>query len=249
MFTDIHSHILPGIDDGARDWNESLTMLQQARDEGISTVVATPHYGLYNQLFDIAKARILTMELNKKVAYYNIDVKVLLGNELYYVPGIVDGIINGTAATIADTSYVLIEFSEGVLPDTVENAVQEFTSLGYKPILAHVERYSELYDKKLETINYLRDQGAYFQINARSIVGRKNSGLFSKKDDRVIRTNQLLKADKVDFVATDAHNTSGRAPFLTDAINKLNNLVGKETADRILYTNPQLLLENEFISL
>ena len=157
---DIHSHILPEIDDGSASWEETLEMLELAYNEDVHIIVATPHYGLYNPGFNIKEARQLVAEMNHRIEDLPFKINVFLGNELYYVPGIVRDVVDGKVSTMAGSSYVLVEFSESVEYDTVKSAVDEFTRAGYRPILAHVERYRNILDKNLENIQELRRKGA-----------------------------------------------------------------------------------------
>lgn len=247
-FVDIHSHILPGIDDGAKTWEDSLKMLRTASDEGIGTIIATPHYGLYNQDYDINHARTLVDEINQRAIASGIDIKVLLGNELYYIPGIVSSVVQGAAATMAGSKYVLIEFSEGIDPSDAEEAVREFTSTGYIPIIAHVERYTNLFDRSLSIITQLKNCGALLQVNTNSITGRGRQSIFHKKDNRNRLSIDLLTSGMVDFVATDAHNTAGRAPHILTAVEKMLDLVGVDTSRRILFDNTKAVIDNEFIA-
>lgn len=247
-FVDIHSHILPGIDDGAKTWEESMEMLRIASSEGIGTIIATTHYGLYNQSYDINHARTLVDELNQRARTSGIDVKVLLGNELYYIPGIVRSVVQGKAATMADSRYVLIEFSEGIKPDEAEEAVREFTLTGYIPIIAHVERYTNLFDKNLSIFTQLKNCGALLQVNTNSIAGNKRKNIFHKKNNRSKSTIDLLTAGMVDFVATDAHNTTGRAPHMIMAVEKMLDVVGVDVSRRILFDDTKAVIDNEFIA-
>lgn len=247
-YVDIHSHILPGIDDGASDWEESLKMLQIAQAEGIGFIIATPHYGLFNQGFDINQARELVSEINMRADELGIEVEVALGNEIYYLPGAVNHVIDGRAATLAGTRYVLIEFSEDVSVDIAEQAVLEFTASGYRPIIAHVERYRHLFDRNLVAIRRLKEFGAYFQINTRSLTDKQHKRLFARNTDRINCAVELLKEGMVDLVATDAHNMGNRAPLMKDAIDNMRMLIGRAKTNRILCGNTLAILENDYIS-
>ena len=108
---DIHTHIVPGIDDGASSMEEALKMASMAYDEGIRVIVATPHYGLRNPGYDRDKSVKACHQLREKVMKIHSDMKVYTGNEIYYSPGIVEDLDKKKALTIGGTSYVLIEFS------------------------------------------------------------------------------------------------------------------------------------------
>ena len=244
---DIHSHILPGIDNGSKDWEETVEMLKVAYSEDIHIIIATPHYGLYNPSFNIREARDLVAELNRRMKYLpSVKINIFLGNELYYVPGIVRDVIEGKAATMAGSSYVLVEFAESVQYNTVASAIQEFTRAGYRPIIAHVERYRNLRDKNLEMIKELRHLGAYFQVNVSNFTHIERTGLFNK-ENRLTFVQALLKADLIDFIASDAHNATSRLPVMKSAVNIIRNTISEEQYNKIFYYNMLALATNEYI--
>lgn len=243
---DIHSHILPGIDDGSKDWEETIEMLKKAYSEDIHIIIATPHYGRYNPSFNIHQARSLVAEVNRRMEYLPFKINIFLGNELYYVPDIVRDVIDGKAATMAGSSYVLVEFAESVHYNTVLAAVQEFTRAGYRPIIAHVERYRNLRDKNLDMIRELRQLGAYFQVNVSNFTHRERTGLFNK-ENRSTFVQSLLKADLIDFIASDAHNASSRLPVMKSAVNIIRNTISEEQYNRIFYYNMLAIAKNEYI--
>lgn len=243
---DIHSHILPEIDDGSASWEETIEMLEAAYNEDIHIIVATPHYGLYNTGYDIDHARKLVAEVNRRIEQLPYKINVFLGNELYYVPGIVRDVIDGKAATMAGSSYVLVEFAESVPYKTVVSAVQEFTREGYRPIIAHIERYRNVRDKELSRIEELRKLGAYVQVNTSNFLSKDKGGLF-KKETRTTFAKSLLEADLVDFVASDAHNAYSRSPVMRSAADIISNMVSEEQLNRIFYYNMLAMARNEYI--
>ena len=135
---DVHTHILPGIDDGARDWDESRRMLETAYSQGIRHIVATPHYsrrGLRPEIYELS-AR-LTEEA-KKIAP---DFKTGLGQETYYHEGLVENLKQGQALTLEGTRCVLVEFDPQEAYHSLYQAVRKMTMARYIPVIAHVERY------------------------------------------------------------------------------------------------------------
>lgn len=167
-YVDIHSHILPGIDDGSHDIDESVAMLELAYNEGIGTVIATPHYGRCNPNFDVAKCDELIDELNKLVANsgdkYE-EMRILPGNELLYHTDISQEVMSGKAHSIADGDRVLVEFYNRVDYPMIVACVHEFKDAGYRTIIAHAERY-ECLRNDLEKVRALRNEGALIQVNA-----------------------------------------------------------------------------------
>lgn len=182
---DIHTHILP-VDDGAKDFNDSLELINQELKEGIKTVVLTPHMNyLYNDVVKIKEA----YEILKS---HNLNINLLLGSEIRYYDNMVSDLNKGLLLTINDTKYVLVEFSLKN-KDNITDGIYELIVSGYKPIVAHIERYSYL---TKEEIIEIKRMGALIQVNAKS---------FEKKDYKKV-LHFLLKNNYVDFVASDCHD-------------------------------------------
>ena len=155
---DTHSHILPGIDDGAGSWKEALCMLKTAQAQGIRRVIATPHWGGPFGYTDPVQIRELCFTLQEKARRHNISVKIYQGQEVMYTEEAADRIANGEILTLADSRYVLAEFYQGIGYSGIFRAVQRFTQSGYSPIIAHAERYEAL--KDIGRLEELRKQGA-----------------------------------------------------------------------------------------
>ncbi len=182
---DIHTHILP-VDDGAKDFNDSLELINQELKEGIKTVVLTPHMNyLYNDVVKIKEA----YEILKS---HNLNINLLLGSEIRYYDNMVSDLNKGLLLTINNTKYVLVEFSLKN-KDNISDGIYELIVSGYKPIVAHIERYSYL---TKEEIIEIKRMGALIQVNAKS---------FEKKDYKKV-LHFLLKNNYVDFVASDCHD-------------------------------------------
>lgn len=236
---DIHTHILPGVDDGASSMKETMRMLQMAEAEGISVIIATPHYGRRNPDYDPENTKnVLTVVRDMMKKCYP-NMKIYMGNEIYYSPGIVEDLKCGRAKTIGGTSYALIEFSVHVDYSNIENAVNMMTREGYKPILAHIERYQCLY-KEPEKVRGLIAEGAYMQVNTRGFLG-------SRFDKRTAWCRSLLQNGLIHFVASDCHNDSSRAPIMNSAVEEMVKIAGKDEVKRIVNTNIIKLIKNEFI--
>lgn len=204
---DTHSHILPGIDDGAGSWKEALCMLKTAQAQGIRRVIATPHWGGPFGYTDPVQIRELCFTLQEKARRHNISVKIYQGQEVMYTEEAADRIANGEILTLADSRYVLAEFYQGIGYSGIFRAVQRFTQSGYSPIIAHAERYEAL--KDIGRLEELRKQGAYIQLNFRAIVlmGNKTFGatgtntvvLFLEKYNEPPKKADLIE-DSIDAV-------------------------------------------------
>ena len=168
---DMHCHILPGLDDGAKSMSASIQMIKIAKRQNIKALIATPHYSNQFQNDDPEKIKDLCGILEQK-AQEEVDkrFRIFPGQEIFSSEDIVDKLNGGKALTMAGSKYVLVEFLPSVPYSGILRTVQSLILNQYMPILAHIERYSVLREKG--RIEELQDMGAYMQINYRSIGGK-----------------------------------------------------------------------------
>ncbi len=187
---DIHTHILPNVDDGSKSLEESIELLRSEVNNGVTTVILTPHQN----------ARIKTKnELIKRFLEFKKEIDFIdlyLGSEIYYYDDLIADLVNDRVLTINNSKYVLVEFSTRT-ETNIADIVYEIVLKGFKPIIAHIERYPYL---TLENYLAIKNNGGLIQINASSYEDK----YFKKK------TKILLKNKLVDFVASDCHNTKTR---------------------------------------
>ena len=169
---DIHCHIVPNIDDGARSLDDALEMAKIAYDEVIRKIVNTSHY---HPNFEYKKGKELfesVKEFNNILKLNNLDIELLIGNELYYSEDIIEIIEQKEFYTLNNSKYLLIEFPPIRFPKNIVDIIYEIKIRGYVPILAHVERYKEVQ----ENVNIIYDcikTGAIIQINSSSLIGKQ----------------------------------------------------------------------------
>ena len=145
---DTHSHILPGIDDGAGSWKEALCMLKTAQAQGIRRVIATPHWGGPFGYTDPVQIRELCFTLQEKARRHNISVKIYQGQEVMYTEEAADRIANGEILTLADSRYVLVEFRPGDNFIKLSRASASLSQRDTFRSLPHIERYDCLREKE-----------------------------------------------------------------------------------------------------
>lgn len=237
VLVEMHCHILPGVDDGARTMEEALQLLQMEADQGVRQIILTPHYreGYFETPRD--QIREAYQKLCRMASRSRIPVECHLGCELHKNADILQLLEQDSAYHMADTRYVLLEFSESDPFRVIRNYTSGLLNNGYRPILAHVERYRELDE---DGIRELTDLGAYIQVNAESILGK--SGWRTKRF-----CHRLMKEERIHFVGSDAHRTSGRVPCLGPCAAYMKKKFGEEQTMRVLSENPQKLLRNEYI--
>lgn len=233
---DIHMHLIPGVDDGAEDMEMALVMMARAREHGISQIIATPH----SEVFRYSKegGKIIFKRLVDAAAKVCPDMKLYLGCEVYCETGIMDQVLealdSGRYPTMNGTKYVLMEFSQWVYPENTLPCMEALVKAGYRPIIAHMERYKYL-RSNMELVDQFRSMGALIQLNAYS--------LFDEMDESIKNwARQMVLERKVDFLGTDAHRTYHRPPSAEWGLNWLYENVEQDYADAIARGNAAHLL-------
>lgn len=232
---DIHSHILPGVDDGAKTEEDSIAMAKAAVEQGISTIIATPHHR--NRMFDNYKEEIVTNVaiLNDLLKERNIPLTVVPGQEVRIYGEILEDVKKGEIQTLYQSKYILIEFPTGEVPQYAEKLLYDLQVAGLFPVIAHPERNQELLENPNRMYELIRN-GALSQITAASLVGK-----FGKDIEQF--SHQLIESNLTHFIASDAHNTSTRGFLLKEAYDLVKDVYGVETYYMFM-ENSQLLLDD-----
>jgi protein-tyrosine phosphatase len=231
---DLHCHILPGIDDGAQSDNDSLEMAKLAVQEGITTIIATPHHK--NGWYENPKQAILVKvaELNKRLQEEKIDLKILPGQEPAINGELAEDFDKGQIMTLNGTNYVFVELPSNHVPRYTEKMLYDLQLKGLIPVIVHPERNSEIHERP-ELLYKLVEKGALAQLTAASICGK-----FGKKIKSF--SEQLVEANLVHFIASDAHNVTSRAFHLGQAYDLIEKQYGVDMV--YLFTeNAELLVE------
>jgi len=229
---DVHCHILPGIDDGAKSLEESISMAEIAVRSGTRHIISTSHYNHQSEKSQFERVLAACKELNDVLISKGIDLTVHAGNELYYTEELVNELDGRNFHTLAKSRYVLVEFSPDNMPFDMEGVAYEFTVRGYVPVIAHVERYGEVSVDE-GTVQRLIEYGFLIQMNAGSIY----SGGRTK---RLCRS--LLKRGQVHFIGSDAHDCRVRTPDMKTAYLKCKRFLPKDLLNKIFFENPQSIL-------
>ncbi|QKY70315.1 tyrosine-protein phosphatase [Lentibacillus sp. CBA3610] len=236
---DIHCHILPGIDDGAGTITDSLAMAQTAAQQGIHTIVATPHHR--NGVFNNLKNDIIsyTHDLNEQLKEENIPVTILPGQETRINGDMVGDIENGDLAALNDTKYLFVEFSSSHVPRYAKQMLFDIQVAGYIPVIVHPERNSAISQHPSMLYEFVQ-KGALTQVTAASLNGNfgKNIQKFS---------HQLVEANLTHFLASDAHNTTTRGFVMDEAFQELSDQHGNEMT-YLFMENAQLLINGQNVN-
>lgn len=232
---DIHHHCLPGIDDGPREIAESVEMCRMAADEGIETIIATPHV-LRGRWRTATRAEMEAGigELRERVGA---TPRLILGSEYFFAHDMVETLQSGQSIVpLAGSRYVLIELAANLVPPLLEQPLYRAQLEGWVPVLAHPERNIVLQSRP-EMLAALLRHGVRVQITASSLTGA-----FGPEARRASET--FLARRLVHFVATDAHNCGKRPPLVKESLARLRDLAGDDVADALTRSNPLCVVEN-----
>ena len=233
---DIHAHVLPGVDGGARTIKESCSLIAKAYEAGFRAIVATPHY---SRRRGTEGYQDLVAELQKEVHKTWPDFTIHLGHETYYHEELVDRLKDGKAFTMGESRYILVEFDPGVSFQTLHRAIRRFLTSGYIPILAHMERYIVLRDNK--KLDEIATSGCLFQMNYESLDGH-----WFSSDVRWCR--KQVKEGRIHFLGTDLHRTDYRPPEIQKAMDWMEKHIDPKLIRRMTYKNACNMLANEKIN-
>lgn len=233
---DLHTHILPELDDGAADFDQSVEMARLAAESGTTFMLATVHSyakrGFYELLPEDIKSA--ADELNRRLADAQIELSVGTGMEVLLDPGMLPLIEEGRMLTLGDSRWLLVEFCGSESAKELIMRLRAVVDMGYMPLIAHAERYRAI-QKHPELASVLIDMGCAIQVNARSLTG--------ETDRKFVKTaHKLCQKGWVQVVASDAHNTSTRPPLLKRAWEWLAVQYSATVADRLINDNPRTML-------
>lgn len=234
---DLHTHILPGVDDGPDSMEESMEMARLAFAGGTRIIVATPHNRDVVERSSISTVRSLVDEMNRLLQAEALPVTVLMGMENHLEMDTPQQVERGLALPIEGTRYILLEFPFEFYPFYAEDVVFKLQLQGLKPIIVHPERIAPIMDD-VEVLANLVGKGALSQVTAGSIAGR-----FGKDVQRF--TRELLRKDLVHIIASDGHTARGeRRPVLSAGLEAAIKLVGEAAAMKMVEDVPAAVVED-----
>ncbi len=241
---DLHCHILPDVDDGPREWEESLQMCEMAFRDGIHTIVATPHIkpGVYEPDKKLILSRI--KELNGRIRKTRwatnpagaVPLTILPGAEVHLQPDIISKIddvaINPSAGPIR---YFCLELPDYFLFPRVKELIRELRSKNIIPILTHPERNLTIMRNIRLLLEFIK-AGVLSQVTAMSITGE-----FNREIQKI--TRKMITSDLVHIIASDAHSRDGRPPVLSRAVEEAAKIIGIGRAEKMVRDIPQAVIE------
>lgn len=242
MFTDIHSHILPEVDDGCLTLKESHELIESAIKNNVKNIILTPHFNCENN--PIKKADLLKRIkiLETSVKEKKLDIKIYPGMEVRASHRITEFIKNKDYITTlaGKNKYMLFELPFSHEPYKLPEILFEIKLMKIIPILSHPERYDYFADK-IKYLEKLHDEGLLMQVNNSSLIKGRTAPVFR-------RAVNMLKLGIIDFIGSDCHYMKGRFSNFIPAYDRLVKILGKQEADLIAIENPNKILANEDIN-
>lgn len=234
--TDVHSHILFGIDDGSRTISESVELLKKLKSVGFNNVILTPHFILdstYNSNYE-SNIKIYN-ELKERLIDENIDINIYLGNEIFIDKNVPTLLEKNIITSLNGTKYVLVEFPMHNKLLNIEDMLYEIRSRGYEVVIAHPERY-DAFKEDYSIVDTLREDGFLFQSNYSSILG-----YYGKDSIKLLK--YMLKRHYIDFLGTDIHRIE--KTYVIDNFKKIEKhiikITGSEYYNKIQSNNNKLV--------
>lgn len=232
--TDLHCHILPGMDDGAKDVSESLMLLRREYEDGVRNIALTSHFNSKRiSVEDFLEQRSCAFEkLREALKDEDMQFEFKLGAEVFFTPELCD--LNANTLCMGDTSFILIEFPTTHRPHFIRETFRSLNEQGIYPIIAHVERYPFMMDNP-QFLYELVAAGAYTQINAGALL----------KKSMTKQLLNLIKWDLVHVISTDAHSLDKRPPQMAAAMKLIASKLGKDAAEQIRINGEGLFHDQE----
>jgi protein-tyrosine phosphatase len=236
---DLHCHILPGIDDGARDLEASLAMARRAVEDGIDVIVATPHWPYESEPTPAARILELTSELQDELDRAQIPLHLVPGHECVITPELPDELASGGALAFGNgkARYALLETPYHHLPYYLRDIVFQVQSRGFASIIAHPERNPIIQNEPEQLLEYVRS-GCLVQVTAGSLTGQW--GAASRKTGLA-----LFRRGLAHIIASDAHSANSRPPVLSDARKIVAEAIGEEIARKAVEDIPRKVIEGQ----
>lgn len=228
---DIHTHVIYGVDDGAKTLEESIAIIKEEIKQGVTDIICTPHYR--KRMFEARSEKVLRHfeEVRAYVLNNKLPVNLYLGREIHYSHSIIEFISHGHLGGLNGSNDILMEFSY-TEDENIPEVAYNLKLKGFRMVVAHIERYQ--YIKDLDPLYELKDLGALIQINASTICGA--NGLREKK-----KVMTYIKEGLVDFVASDIHYK--RRNFIEKAYKIVEKKFGIEVADSLFNNNAKIFIE------
>lgn len=234
---DIHSHLIPNVDDGAKSIDETFELIQEAKNAGFSDIILTPHYMINGYEPDARELIIWKEKLQEILNKENISVNLHIGMEVYIAEDIVDLIKQNKILTLAESKYLLMELPLNTSVKYLDEVIFKLLENNITPIIAHPERYKCVQENP-NIVEQLKEKECMIQSNYASILG-----FYGKTAQKTLK--YLLKNNLVDFFGTDTHRKNTIYPEIEKANKKIKKIIGEEKLKELTVINARKILENK----
>lgn len=236
IMIDIHTHILPGLDDGAANWDETLNMARAAAAEGITTIIATPHHANGKYINTATEVEEHTIRVNEQLISAGVPITIMTGQEIRVHDDLLEAWDRRELLPLATSSYVLIEMPSSRIPKAMNELIHELRIMQLKPIIAHPERNAEIVEHPERLADLIRE-GAYAQVTTHSLLGG-----FGRRIEQSAWS--LCSSGLIHIVSSDAHHLERRGFRLREAYNTIHERMGAEWESYFL-SNAQCVVGNK----
>lgn len=232
--TDLHCHILPGIDDGAKDTAVSLELLRREYEDGVRNIAFTSHFNSERTTVEAftAKRQAAFEQLTAALEGQPMQFDFKLGAEVFFSPGLCE--LDTRALCMGDTAYLLLEFPTTHKPHFIRQTLYNLQQQGIVPLIAHIERYPYVLEDPTLLYDWVA-AGAYAQINAGALLEPKLCKKLCK----------FIQWGLVHVISTDTHSPDKRPPRMAQGVQQLEKLLGREAAARIVRNGDELFHDQE----
>lgn len=236
---DIHCHLIPGVDDGSDSIRESMEMLELAQSGLTDGIVCTPHCNIEDCCLNSRNEKInfYIEKLGRESEKQGIAVQIYPGQEVFLGGDITEHLKSGKFITLNFSEYLLVEFAWNEIPSSAFRKITALTANGYKPVIAHPERYGFVIEDK-DMAAQLKALGCLLQVNKGSLKGAFGPAAADT-------AHRLLKGRLADFVASDAHSPYKRTPYLKDVHEMISTFYSENYANHLLKDNPYRVITNK----
>ncbi len=236
---DIHTHIIPNIDDGAQSVEDSFEIFKEAYSEGFSEIFLTPHYikGYYET--DTYVREVWVKSIQDTLDKLQIPIKVYIGNEIYISEDMDELILKNQVSSLNDSRYVLFELPMNSQIKYLDEIIFKIFNIDKIPIIAHPERYSYV-KKDIFIVRKLKEKGVLFQSNYGSILD-----MYGKDSRKTLE--KLLKENLIDFLGSDVHRPNSIYNNIKQSKEKLKKILGEKRLEDLTTINPKKIILNEEI--
>lgn len=238
---DIHTHIIPGIDDGSKSVEETFNLLKEAKEAGFDEIISTSHYMEKYYEAPEEERKMWIDSIQKALTQKGIDIQLHLGSEIYLSDNIIDLLKEHKASTMGGTNYVLFEMPLNEKPLNLYDMIYEMQQYKLVPILAHPERYSFI-KTDADLVYDLIEKGVLMQCNYASIIGG-----YGQRAQIIAR--KLLENSMVHFLGTDVHKQEGIYTNIQEALKEIKKIVGEDELYRLTTSNAENVLQNKEVEI